>query len=285
MKKILTNGCSFVAGDEIVWDKYIKENNRTELSWENLNLKDLDILNFFNTYKNSFRKKFNFPAMLANKLNLELVDISEDGSSNDSIAITTILYLLTISKEEYENIHVVIGWTAETRFIKYSKIRKNQFSNITLNTSIHKSQFDLFKENFFYCRAILNFFDEDYFFNYIKNILLLENFLKANKITYTFYRSLGSSLSSINHNNIAHLFKNFNDLDLTISTDTFTDNNSWFKFVSNDKLGFVSESLQDSYLTNESNWISKNNSHPNLYVMDELSTRISNFIRNNTAYK
>ena len=34
MKKLLFNGCSFVAGDEIAWDKYCLEKKGRILDWQ-----------------------------------------------------------------------------------------------------------------------------------------------------------------------------------------------------------------------------------------------------------
>ena len=105
MKKIIFNGCSFVAGDALVWDQYIKLKGLKNLSWEYYSSTKVsdDVIQILQDYKNNYRKFRNLPAFLGKFLKTEVIDISEDGHSNDGISFSTIQTLLDIPEKERKN--------------------------------------------------------------------------------------------------------------------------------------------------------------------------------------
>jgi hypothetical protein len=65
--------------------------------------------------------------------------------------------------------------------------------------------------------------DLDHLFHYIRDFMLLENFLKANEITYTFWRALG-------RNEGQDLYRLSNASHTLQLTDEISDNNCWISF-------------------------------------------------------
>ena len=134
MKKLVFNGCSFMAGDELVWEKYHKEHNREPTGYYTENGDILFRLEYLN-----YRKQFNLPAITSNILGCDWIDMSYDGKSNESITIETIAYLNGLTKEERKNHHVIIGWTSISRIMKYSPSAKLfvavSYTHLTLPTN------------------------------------------------------------------------------------------------------------------------------------------------------
>lgn len=283
MKKLLTNGCSFVAGDAIVWEQYIKENNRLDLTWDKFThdiIHTEEIRNFWLNYRITYRRKHNFPAQLANELSAEWIDISEDGNSNDAIAMTTILYLLSIPEEERKNFHVVIGWSNLHRIMRWTNLKPMpHFFSLHTNHKLEKNKDAIIDELEPHLNSLVLSYEQDYFYNYLRNILMLENFLKANGCTYTFYRSLGTPMDCVYYNIWPFVFSQNNVK--KIEKNNFSDNDSWFKFVDSEYLGFEGESLCQVYLLNGQihNQVSPNNGHPNISVMKNFARELAEFIK------
>lgn len=281
MKKLLINGCSFVAGDAIVWDEFAKSIDNPEMKWDRLLAKKLsdEEQDLFNDYRFSYRRKKNLPSLLAKKLDTEWIDISEDGNSNDAIALTTILALLKIPERERMNYHVVVGWTSLTRVLKYSE---NTKSFLSLNHYHLKSNHEgIINELRDYLTTIVQYhYDHDLYYNYIRNILMLENFLKANNCTYTFYRSMGTSSDCENYDVCQQINSQLPLLNESIEKNMYTDDRKWFKF-SNDCFGLDGESLASEYSEKYSQYrVSSTNWHPNILAIEEFSNRLVDFIKN-----
>lgn len=278
MKKILINGCSFVSGDAIVWQDFIKEKN-IDVDWYQIigRRNDSYLENLYSEYVETYRPTRNLPSLLANKLNTEVIDLSKDGNSNDSISFITAQYLLQIQEVERKNYHVVIGWTATSRFLKYSKSAKSFY-----NTNIHQLDYktDQTEELKNYIVAtIVEGYNEDFIFNYIQNIITLENFLKSNNYSYTFYRNLGwpgdfENFKWSNQFSYCSKIRPSDDLSL------ITNDNNWLKFKNLDTLGIVGDSLATECLDDHENRIDSRNGHPNLKVIQDFSDRLSRFIQN-----
>ena len=124
--------------------------------------------------------------------------------------------------------------------------------------------------------TIVNGYDEDFYLNYIKNVVMLESFLKLNNCTYTFYRSLG-------WNNDDNNFDIGNSLPIKLNQQTnkfYSDDRCRFKFLDDNTLGINGHSLSTMYLDNKKeNWVSENNSHPNINVIQDFSSKLSTFIK------
>jgi len=279
MKKILINGCSFVAGHELVWQQYsesLKISKDLDFIDCSDSLSKSDRLNsILMIYKNHYRKKYNLPSLIAKKLNVEIMDISEDGNSNDAIALTTIQTLLKIPEHERKNYHVIIGWTALMRFLKYSKVSKT-FLNINID-HLNEKKDQLNRELTNYLTSVVRYtYDHDAYYNYIRNILMLESFLKANQCTYTFYRSIGSIDDCKN----IYLWRIYRKLNTDNSKAAYSDDRCWVRFSENDELASEGRSFYHVYIDNKTeNWISTVNNHPNTAIIDEFSDRLIDFIK------
>lgn len=285
MKKLLVNGCSFVAGDALIWDRYIEENNIVDLKWMDLKIRaknnkvSKEEEFHFNYYRQIYRRKYNLPAMLANKLDTEFIDISEDGNSNDTISMTTILYLLNIPEKERSKYHVVVGWTGLPRRLKFSKIYQ-KFISLNNNFSIHLTNDNpLYNELKNYAQSMKEMYDEDNYLNYISSIMLLENFLKLNNCTYTFFRSLG-----IEHNKNLNIWPVNEHISFLKEIDKkkLSDDKNWYK-INKNSLSFDSISFGEKYILghkNKNNRIDVNNPHPTYKMVNWFAGQLVDFIKN-----
>lgn len=206
MKKLLFNGCSFVAGDDLGWDhNKLGDPIKSSKLWEEHIIK---------------RKAWNLPAKSAEKLNTDVIDISMDGNSNPGIVLQTIEYISTkLNKEERSNLHVCIGWSEISRFMAFNKFK---FDNINPAWLSAKTPKNLWKDKYNYikdyCEAFVMYKkDVDIMIPYIISVSCLENFLINNNITYTFWRSLGSSVTP----------EEFNILNNYVTIDKMSNRNSW----------------------------------------------------------
>jgi hypothetical protein len=272
MKKLIFNGCSFMAGDEIVWEQYQKEFNKETVPWfskENQSLALTDI-EFRNNYI-EYRKNFNLPAMVSRNLECEWFDLSRDGKSNEAIAMETITHINTIDKEERKNYHVIIGWSSLSRVMKYSKATKHF---IDLTAGHYDGSPDPVKVSLKdYIKAvILGGDDEDHIANYIRNIMLLENYLIVNNISYTFYRGVDDAL--YNFKTVGPFDQKFNS---TLQVNDCTNHANWYKFVDNHRTPI--NSIGWSSVNKPHMWITPNNPHPSLENISNFSARLSEFIK------
>lgn len=279
MKTIIMNGCSFVAGDELLWKQYHTEYNKTITSWWEIT-SDTEYEEFRQNYRTTYRRLHNLPILIAKKLNCNRLDIALDGNSNDSIAIDTIAYILTIPPEERCNYHVVIGWTTLSRYLKYSKFMDN-FYNVSIGHLEAKHSNHVIRElESFIKGAIVNGYNQDFFLNYVQNIMLLENFLKVNNMTYTFYKSLGTP-EDMKYCSLGNFSEN-----IVIPKEAITDHSCWLKFSDNEDpldhtyLPYTGHSWNSAVIKENCNmFISKENCHPNLQAVTELSQVIADFIK------
>jgi hypothetical protein len=218
MKTLLFNGCSFVAGDD--------------LGWNYSNGHPTDSPKLWNIHKEN-RKAWNLSAKCAAELNTSAVDLSIDGNSNCNISFKTINYIQTLSVEEKNNLHVCIGWTDPYRFLHFIEF-KSTFDNIHPISMHVDKESTWFKNSYWiklfeyiseYTKAIVKYKKNiDSFLPYLSEVLLLENFLIANNITYTFWRSLGPQINNIDRTHLNKL----------IDTNNISNNKSWINFDSAD---------------------------------------------------
>lgn len=268
MKKLICNGCSFMAGDEIAWENYCKENNKEVTDFKTTISKESVVYSNYLEY----RANHNLPIQVAKNLGTNRIDVSSDGNSNDMIAINTINFILSLSEEERKTYHVLIGWTTGTR--RMSFFTKNScFINLNIHHLLDAPPgLEVFKN--FITSSILEAEDEDHYINYIKNLMLLENFLIANNMTYTFYRALGSVNDCVVK---AHNFQ-------PTWTGTFRDKeisnlNSWIKFNSDNIYPHIGTSWTQEILNKDSsNFVSNSNLHPNLKAVTHFAKIIADSI-------
>jgi hypothetical protein len=278
MKTLLFNGCSFMAGDAIAWEQYCISKGRPSIDWNVFWSQSHDrpeVNEFVKEYRFDYRRLHNLPMAVATHLSSSRIDISEDGNSNDSIAISTIAFLLSKTWEERKQFHVCIGWSSNSRFLKYIE-QINSFGNLHVNhVGGGHGQVELGDIQDYIDIVFSQSTDEDIWLNYVKNIMLLENFLKSNGITYTFYRSLGSD-----HD--ARDLKTFPPFDFELPNAHITNHSNWYSFHMNGDLTaypYEQSSWTSTIIHDESQWISKKNRHPNLKAVAIFSNSLADFIR------
>ena len=268
MKTLFFNGCSFVAGDEIVWKQYCTETRGREIDWNTFVSKMSHSENiFWNNYRYDYRLKNNLPAMVAKRLSSKHVDISADGNSNDMIAFSTINYFLSINPDERKNYHACIGWTTTARLMKFSKISNSYYNLHVSHIGATKGNTILEELEDYLTVAIAKSYDEDIFMNFTKNIIMLENFFIANGITYTFYKSLGTphDTAPTQFVAIAPPFVHH------IITENITIHANWMRF-DNEYLPYMGHSWTSAILLqNDNMFVSKHNCHPNVLAAEALS--------------
>jgi len=286
MKKIILNGCSWIAGDELVWHQYLNEIGRDvndpTLQWKN-NLFTVDFVSVQEQYRTVYRKKYNQGGMLAKELGTEVIDISDDGNSNDNIALSTINEVLSIPEEERQNYHVIVGWTLKERKLMYldDYWRNVHISHCTGGKLSKTSYWDKYQSRF--NGAFLEETDNDWYLNYFKNVILLESFLKSQNITFTFYRSLGKKSDFYDPDTDEK--KNIFKVDLrneksypqkNIKLGNFTpdaiDKSNWLTFLDDNDLTLAQQSWTEYMKQNlKFKWrLSDSNTHPNLNAIKEL---------------
>ena len=185
MKTLLFNGCSFTTGGDLGWNYELGPAYVNNDLWKQ--------------HINS-RKSFNLSAKCAKELSTRSIDLSLDGSCNYFIATTTMNYINSLSSEEKNNLHVCVGWAEPIRYLMYVPFN-DKFQTISPDY-INSGQEETWLQNSFWKKMREEFEDFmiaklkfennlDHALRYISEIGWLENFLKANNITYTFWRSMG----------------------------------------------------------------------------------------------
>jgi hypothetical protein len=196
-KILVFNGCSFVAGDDIAWD-YSNGPYPTRMHDFRVNDDYFSVIRPNNNLS-AFTKELSGA--------ISKVDLSRDGNNNTEIALATINYIESQPIELRKNFHVCVGWTESLRICKWFNT-KNQFISlgpwmVDLKNSVARDSewhHQMDQESSLYVKPFYeNFYDIDFLLEYIKNIMLLENYLKAQGIDYTFWRSLGDPLSEDSH--------------------------------------------------------------------------------------
>ena len=266
-KKLLFSGCSFTAGDELVWDKYCKDvllKNPIMYNWEVFHKDDL----FDTHYPNyvEYRKKFNIPSQVGNAFNIPVVDLSMDGNNNTRIALSVIKKVLEKTPEETKDFHVCVGWTSVIRRAKWSK-KFGKF--LSVNASHYANDSELHP---YIKEGIVNASGYDHNLQFINDVMLLENFLKARGITYTFWLSL----SGMHMGGIEDLKEK---LFPVIPVDKISDRKNWLMFNDADEIPMLGASWVDHLIATDNPWISVANRHPNLKSATNLAQRIIDHIQ------
>jgi len=114
--------------------------------------------------------------------------------------------------------------------------------------------------------------NEDYWLNYLKNIIMLENFLISNRITYTFFKSLG--WPSVRSDPPV-----FQTCPIKLSVDNITNHENWYNF-GDGPLPYANHSWESKIVSPRKMWINDTNHHPNPDAIIEFSILLGNFIKN-----
>ena len=261
-----------MAGDELVWEKYQKEHGRELEPWNSPHNTDgLFRLEYLN-----YRKKFNLPARISTILGCDWVDLSCDGRSNTGITLETIAYLNSYTKEEKQNCHVIIGWTCISRILKYAPSER-YFVDLTSQHYTEHHVIDPVRVQLknHIKTQILGGDDQDFILDYLKNVMLLENYLISNNISYTFYRAIDDGL---------YEFKNVGPLNsssfttLELKVEDCTNHNNWYKFDKQNSTPI--NGLGWSKIFDAPIWyVTPTNGHPGFNAIYVFSAKLINFIK------
>ena len=293
MKKIILNGCSWVAGDGILWDRFLQEKeediNDPELSWSYIGVRSPRNVSLCKEYR-IYRYQFNQGGMLKNELKTEVIDLAQDGNSNDNICMSTVNHILSIPLEDRPNYHVIVGWTVKERKLLY--IRNVWYNVSTWHIKQNWEPWGPVKSRI--TGAIIEETDNDWYLNYIKNIMFLETFLKSHKMSYTFYRSLGSTdeFYDLDSDKKYNSFKMSlrgtpgHHIQLDNLLPSVSDDVNWLTFFEQEQhKGLASHSWTKYMEKTFKDWqwfISTDNAHPNLKATTLLVDIIKNhLIKNN----
>jgi len=275
MKKILLNGCSFVAGDALTWDMHYPNINWIKHIFQGklhpiYSAKQIE--EFRMHYSNNLRPADNLKGQLEKLLTVSVTDLSVDGNSNDNIAMSTIGFLNKLSVKDRQQYHVCIGWTELTRRLKWLE-KDKVFFNMHLSHLNHKA----YKEySGFIKESIINPHNLDHFYNFCRNVLLLQSYLKLNNISYTFWRNLGNELDIDELNLLYSRVGDRNDYFPFNHTECF-DKADWINFNDNQYPW-----LADAWgvtINETRQFVSHDNCHPNLESVKNFSLIVADKIK------
>lgn len=267
MKTILLDGCSFVAGDAIAWDIF-----KPEQSWKSFLMSEkAEWTEEFAKTKTdyvSFRKLHNLGGQLGKITGAKIIDLAIDGSANRYTAMRVISHLSRLPSDERKNYHVCIGWSGFRRYYKWAKAvnRYVTLHHITANNS--HALTDIHKELGEYLNSLLLYnYDTDLVLNYVCDIMFLENFLIANDVTYTFWRSIGDEV-------VPHVA---NEATCQVGNKgEFTDHKRWLTLVEGE-VAWRGSTWHNLLTPND--FVYDNNQHPNLSAATKMATLISTHIQ------
>lgn len=260
MKKLIFNGCSYTAGDALVWDQFCPEISWTTSLWKTA--PSAELVQKYVQYRTEYRPKHNLAAMCAAALGTEKIDLSTDGNVNSRIALETINYILSLRPSARKEYHVCIGWTETSRRLKWYP-NKNQFECIHV-AHAENDAYAPFK-NYIKEEIILNT-DVDHAIHYLKDVMLLENFLKCQGMTYTFWRALGGR--TYLPKGIAPILK---------VSENISDNDNWISFNQQDSLR-INGTPWLATLRKFDDFISAENGHPNIQSVAAHANKVCGHI-------
>lgn len=148
---------------------------------------------------------------LSKKMNMQDVNISSEGASNDTITRTTIEWF-TKNQVDFKDVFVVIGWTQFTRAEFFNDVTK-EYENQNF-VSFGDSETDKRSESFYeeqskhmvrqasdytpneiWWRVYLKYYFnlEKKFTDYVNKVLFLQSFFKSHNINFLQYQSFGEA--------------------------------------------------------------------------------------------
>jgi hypothetical protein len=183
-----------------------------------------------------------------------------------------------------------VGWTIKER--KLLHIKDWHWYNVHIaHVEQQSEKWEIHKPRII--GAILEETKHDWYLNYIKNVMFLETFLKLNKVSYTFYRSLGSTdeFYELDSKKVYNSFK----INLTEVSDkniilnnllpSISDSANWLTFFEEEKHNSLASHSWTRYMQKTFTWqwhISADNKHPNIKATTMLVDIIKNhLIKNN----
>lgn len=266
--KLYFNGCSFVHGDDLVWD-YSKNPSSLNLLEDSKYLVELT--------------KHRLSSRVATKLGIkDVIDEAERGASNQIIAFKTLEFFHFIPKEQRKDYIACIGWTAAPRltFVTEPYLNLETIDITILPMWIENMQKRAKGQNVVseFLRLIEPMHkpfvlatNEHYWFKeHIQQILMLQQFFEANEMKYVFWNSIDNVWSN------ELWFKTLNQM---------IDWNAWIDFQyglenknTRQKKHLYEHSWGDRYY--EQKWKTKSN-HPNHASVEVMSTLITEHLKKN----
>jgi hypothetical protein len=203
---LYVNGCSWTAGNELDEDPIFAE----QLAKRGMTLHPTErpgVVNVKDSNDNKvgisadFWNEFTWAKRLTDKLNLNLINDSTGGGSNDRIVRTTIDYVRNLTPEQRNSTLVIIGWTFSTRNeicvtdtqnvpIWFRFNASGKFSEtLTLDHTLSLAQIEQIDKVYkLWMTDIFN--DYERVQSYFQGVYMLSNLLENLGIRYYFFNAL-----------------------------------------------------------------------------------------------
>ena len=203
---LYVNGCSWTAGNELDEDPIFAE----QLAKRGMTLHPTErhgVVNVKDSNDNNvgiaadFWNEFTWAKHLADKLNLNLINDSAGGGSNDRIVRTTVDYVRNLTPEQRSRTLIIIGWTLSIRneicvkdkqsvpnWYRFNATRK--FSEtLTFDHTLSSAQVEQIDKVYkLWMTDIFN--DYERVQSYFQGVYLLSNLLENLGIRYYFFNAL-----------------------------------------------------------------------------------------------
>ncbi len=266
--KLLFNGCSFVAGDALTWHRHYPDIDPDLHIWGRQRhpiYSPEHIRELSNRYWRELRPLDNLPAQVGRLLGLEVIDLSADGNSNRSIALSTIAYI----SENPGDYWVCTGWTEPTRRMVWDHTA-DQWINLSLHRledpNLPQRLKDTIKLN------LIAAPEPDHVLDYANSLITLNGWLKGRIKGHTQWRSMGphGAVDCLDRRTEYGVQAPKLDLILDPSQWLAPEDQPWFG------LSWFNQLAVD-------NCISASNRHPNLAEVERFARKISNKINQDTC--
>jgi len=139
---------------------------------------------FTSGYKLEHGKESAWPRLLGDKMSIPVVNLSEAGRGNSYVFSSIVDYFIENPIEKQTSL-VIVGVTGYHRQDFYDSYGKNFISTVPE----FKDESSSFIESFW--KRYYN--DEYYFTNYLRNIIIMQEYLKSNSIKYLMFNALDTN--------------------------------------------------------------------------------------------
>lgn len=203
---LYVNGCSWTAGNELDEDPIFVE-HITKRGMKLCKTESPGVVNVKDSNDNivgiaaQFWNEFTWAKNLADKLDVNLINDSTGGGSNDRIVRTTIDYVRNLTQEQRNSTLIIIGWTFSNRneicvndtynapkwfrFNATHKFSESLTHDHTLSLEKIESVNEVHK---WWMTEVFN--DHERIHSYFKGVYLLSNLLENLGIQYYFFNAL-----------------------------------------------------------------------------------------------
>ena len=166
IKRLITHGCSFAYGEELV--------SPSSSSW---------------------------PALVAEHLKVDLLNLAKPAYSNDSIVSD--LIATDLNREHYDDL-VIVGWTSYLR-LEFG----DDDSRFTIGPNVR--QFGHRRE---ILDLVLKYANDKWLYRrWLNQIVLLQEYLKSKQIKYLFFNAFDNQTKNIEYKNIPQFKTLFDKID------------------------------------------------------------------------